>query len=84
LAISPPTTEEIDALIRIRLRMLGVDISVLPENDPSAVIDQTRVLQQCRSAMTDTAAISRYYLDAEEYPPVLYPAPQTAWSEVLS
>lgn len=79
---TPPSEAEITALVMTRLRMLGVDISVLPADDPAAPMDQRRALSACRGAMADTQAISRYVLDAQQYPPILYPAPLTEWSEV--
>jgi hypothetical protein len=80
VAPAPPTEEEITAYITTRLRMIGVDLSVLPENDPSAPVDQRRAIASCRSALSDVAPVTAYTLDAQRYAPILYPAPHSEWT----
>ncbi|GAA2112932.1 hypothetical protein [Actinomadura alba] len=81
MAPTPPTEAEIDVYITTRLRMLGVDLSVLPADAPSAPIDQARAMAACRGALADVAPVTRYELDAQRYAPLVYPAPQSEWSE---
>lgn len=70
-----PTDEELDAFILTRLEMLGVDLSVLPEDDPDAPADRRRILASARSFLRTTpAGIANYALDALGPPPLLYPS----------
>jgi hypothetical protein len=72
---------ELDALILTRLRLCGVDISVLPEDDPSAPADQRRILNSARGFLRGTpGAIIAYEMDPQDLPPVLYPAEMTGWT----
>ncbi|MFC5750601.1 hypothetical protein [Actinomadura rugatobispora] len=80
MAPTPPTEAEIDTFITTRLRMIGIDLSVLPENDPSAPADRARALAACRSALADVAPVTAYRLDAQRYAPILYPAPHSEWT----
>ena len=71
----PPTRDELDDYIRTRLSLIGIDLSVLPEDDPSAPADQLRVLRSARNVLTGTVpALSDYSLDPQEVPPSMYPA----------
>lgn len=68
------TDEELDAYILTHLRMLGVDLSVLPEDDRSAPADQKRILGSARRFLRTTPrAIADFPLDPQEVPPGLYP-----------
>jgi len=70
-----PTDEELDAFILMRLEMLGVDLSVLPEDDPDAPADRRRILASARRFLRTTpAGIVNYTLDPLGPPPILYPA----------
>jgi hypothetical protein len=67
----PLSDEELDRFIELRLRMAGVDLSVLPENDPSAPADQLRVLRSARNFLRNTAsALSAAELDPQVVPPI--------------
>jgi hypothetical protein len=69
----PFTDEELDAYILLRLRSLGVDLSVLPEDDRAAPTDRRRILDSARRFLRTTpAAIHRFAIDPQEFPPVLY------------
>lgn len=82
MATTPPTDAELDAYILTRLRLIGIDISVLPVNDPSAPADQTRVISSTRNILRNTVpAISNYVANVQEVPPALYPAPLTEWTK---
>ena len=71
----PPSREELDDYIRTRLALIGIDLSVLPEDDPDAPADQLRVLRSARRVLEQTVpALSDYSLDPQEVPPSLYPA----------
>jgi hypothetical protein len=60
--------EELDRFILTRLAIVGVDLSVLPVDDPEAPVDQARVLRSARSFLRNTVPeISGLEL-------VLYPA----------
>ncbi len=81
-ATVPPTDAELDAWIQARLQLIGIDLTQLPLNDPAAPADQTRVLASLRSFLRTTPpVISAYSPDVQEHPPVLYPAPLTAWTK---
>jgi hypothetical protein len=74
------TDEELNAYILTRLRIIGVDISVLPEDDADAPADQRRVLASARSLLRNTVpVISDFVIDVQEVPPMLYPAGFTSW-----
>lgn len=67
--------EELDAYILARLESLGVDLSVLPDDDPDAPADRRRILRSARRFLRNTpSAIAGFQLDPGEAPPVLYPA----------
>jgi hypothetical protein len=64
-----PTDEELDALIVTRLRLIGVDLDVLPENDPSAPADRRRILASARRFLRGTVtSLSRFELDPQRAP----------------
>ena len=67
--------EALDGHILARLGLLGVDLTVLPEDDPGAPVDQRRVLASARRFLRTTpGAIADFPLDAQEAPPEMYPA----------
>jgi hypothetical protein len=70
-----PTDAELDTAILARLALLGVDLSVLPEDDPDAPADQRRILASARRFLRSTPrAIADFAMDPQEVPPVAYPA----------
>lgn len=69
------TDQELDAWILTRLRMAGVDLSVLPEDDPQAPADRRRVLAGARRFLRGTpGAIAGFPMDPQETAPAMYPA----------
>jgi hypothetical protein len=67
--------EELDTHILTRLRLLGVDLSVLPEDDREAPADRRRILASARRFLRSTpSAIADFAMDPQEVPPVMYPA----------
>lgn len=67
--------EDLDAAILARLELLGVDLTVLPEEDADAPADQRRILSSARRFLRSTPqAIADFYIDPQEVPPVMYPA----------
>lgn len=67
--------QELDRYIRTRLALAGVDLSVLPEDDPGAPADQVRVLRSARRFLRERAPrIGALDLDPDTFPPVMYPA----------
>lgn len=67
--------EALDAYILTRLALAGVDLSVLPEDDPNAPADRRRVLSGARRFLRSTpGAIAGFAMDPQEVAPVLYPA----------
>lgn len=79
----PPTDAELDASIKARLALIGIDLAQLPLSDASAPADQTRVLSSLRGFLRGTVpVISNYLADVQENPPVEYPAQLVAWTEV--
>ena len=78
---TPPTDAELDTLIRARLALIGIDLAQLPVSDPSAPADQTRVMSSLRNFLRSTPkVISDYSPSVQDHPPVVYPAPFSAWT----
>jgi hypothetical protein len=82
VAAPPPTDAELDALARTYWALLGIDISVLPVDDPTAVVDQVRCLSSARSTLRSEVEITALVgLDDQADIAVLYPAPFAEWTE---
>ena len=75
-----PTDQELDALIRTRYALLGIDISVLPESDADAPMDQERLLANGRSILRQDVVVADFEIDPQFNLPVPHPAPFTAWT----
>jgi len=75
-----PTDEELDAFIRTRYALLGIDISVLPESDATAPMDQERLLANGRSILRQDAVAADFEIDPQFNLPVPHPAPFVAWT----
>ena len=66
---------ELDAYVLTRLKALGVDLSVLPEDDEDAPADRRRILASARRFLRSTpAAIHGFVMDPQAVPPAMYPA----------
>jgi hypothetical protein len=76
-----PTDEELDRYILTRYALLGVDISVLPVDDPEAPMDQRRLLANGRSILRQDAEAADFAIDPQYHLPQPFPAPFVAWSE---
>lgn len=75
------TDEQLDAYIETRLALLGVDLSVLPEDDEDAPADRLRILRSARRFLRTTpAAIADFELDPLGPAPAIYPSELTAWN----
>lgn len=73
--MTDPTDAELDAYILTRLKTIGIDLSVLPEDDSSAPADRRRILASARRMLRTTIpAISDFVVDPQEFPPAMYPA----------
>jgi hypothetical protein len=69
------TDDELDAYIQVRLKMAGVDLTVLPEDDSSAPADRKGILAAARRFLRSTpSAILAFEPDVQGVPPALYPA----------
>jgi hypothetical protein len=69
------TDDELDAYVLTRLKTLGVDLDVLPEDDDAAPSDQRRILEAARRFLRSTpSAILAFDPDVQAVPPALYPA----------
>lgn len=69
------TDAELDAFIHARLEAAGVDLSVLPEDDPDAPADQKRILEGARRFLRSTPpVILGFEPDVQEVAPSMYPA----------
>ena len=67
--------EELDAYVLTRLKMTGIDLSVLPVDDADAPADQLRILCSARCFLRSTpAAILDLEMDVQAVPPVMYPS----------
>ena len=76
------TDEELDAHILARLTLLGVDLGVLPEDDPDAPADRRRILGSARRFLRSTpGAIASLELDVAGPPPAMYPSDARAASD---
>lgn len=74
-ALQELSDAELDAYILTRLRSVGVDLAVLPQDDPSAPADQRRVLLSARRFLRSTpSAILAWEPDPQRVAPALYPA----------
>ncbi len=76
-----PSDEELDTYIRTRYALLGIDISVLPEEDSEAPMDQERLLANGRSILRQDVAAADFEIDPQFHLPVPHPAPFTAWTD---
>lgn len=76
-----PSDEELDLYIRTRYALLGVDISVLPESDEEAPMDQERLLANGRSILRDEVVAADFDIDPQFHLPVTHPAPFVAWTD---
>jgi len=66
---------DLDTLILARLELLGVDLSVLPDEDADAPADRSRILASARRFLRSTpGAIADFAMDPQQVPPVMYPA----------
>ncbi len=92
---TPPTNDELRALVATQLRQYGIDISVLPPGGPGLPSSdpvtgqptQFALISSCVSLITGSVTfIAGYKVDAgykqnvQENPPVLYPSPFSAWT----
>lgn len=69
------TDAELDTYVLTRLRHLGVDLGVLPEDDPDSPADRRRILAGARRFLRSTPpAILDYEPDVQRVPPAMYPA----------
>lgn len=67
--------EELDAYILARLASVGVDLSVLPEEDPDAPADRQGILAGARRFLRSTPpAILGWEADPQRVAPTMYPA----------
>jgi hypothetical protein len=76
-----PTDAELDAFIQFRLGMLGIDLSVLPVNDPSAPADQVRAFSSMRSTLRNQIQLLEFPLDPPYTIATYYASPQLAWTD---
>lgn len=79
--VTPPSDEELNVYIRTRYELLGVDISVLPESEPDAPMDQERLLENGRSILRQEVVAADFDIDPQFNLPVPHPAPFVAWTE---
>jgi hypothetical protein len=77
----PPTDAELDTYIRTRYALLGIDISVLPEDDAEAVMDQKRLLANGRGILRQDAEAANVSIDLQFALPMPYAAQFAAWTE---
>jgi sugar/nucleoside kinase (ribokinase family) len=69
------TDDQLDQYILTRLRSLGVDLSLLPDDDESAPADRKRILEDARRFLRRTPpAIAAFEMDAQLVAPIMYPA----------
>lgn len=74
-ALQELSDAELDAYILARLRSVGVDLEVLPDDDPDAPADLRRVLLGARRFLRSTpGAILAWEPDPPDAVPAMYPA----------
>lgn len=67
--------QELDAYVLARLRAAGVDLGVLPEDDPEAPADRSRILAGARRFLRSTPpAILGFEPDSQTVTPAMFPA----------
>lgn len=67
--------DDLDQYVLTRLATLGVDLSVLPQDDNEAPADQKRILASARRFLRSTPpAIHGFEMDVQNVPPEGYPA----------
>ena len=67
--------EELDAYVLTRLKITGIDLSVLPLDNADAPADQRRILSSARRFLRSTpTAILDFEMDVQAVPPVMYPS----------
>ena len=76
-----PTDAELDQYILFRFGMLGIDISVLPYDDPAAAVTQLDVLESCRDVIRNALTVLEYPLDPQYTIATYYASPQSAWTD---
>ena len=79
--VPSPTDDELNVYIRTRYALLGVDISVLPESDRDAPMDQDRLLANGRSILRQDVVAADFEIDPQFNLPVPHPAPFVAWTD---
>ena len=85
MAVPAPTDAELDTVAKTYWALLGIDISVLPVNDPAAIVDQARCLSSARSTLRAEATIMDYAgLDPQADIAVLYPTSFSEWTKLKS
>lgn len=74
MGVEDLSDEELNDYIHARLSMLGVDLSVLPEDDEDAPADRKRILESAREFLRGTPpAIVDFEMDRQAVPPEMYP-----------
>jgi len=76
------TDDELDAHILARLALLGIDLDVLPDDDPAAPADRRRILSSARRFLRSTpGAIAALEMDPAGPPPAMYPSELQRWTD---
>lgn len=76
-----PSDAELDTYIRTRYALLGIDISVLPESDASAPMDQERLLRNGRGILRQEAVAANFEIDPQFNVPLPFPPQLRAWTQ---
>jgi hypothetical protein len=76
-----PTDAELDVYIRTRYALLGIDISVLPQEDADAPMDQVRLLRNGRQILRQEVVAANFKIDPQFSVPMPFPAQFKAWTE---
>lgn len=76
-----PTDAELDAFIKLYLGVVGIDISVLPAADDSALVDQADVLSACRTRIRQNFQVLDLELDVQYNLATYYTSPQSIWTD---
>jgi hypothetical protein len=77
---TPPTPAELEAVARSTFALLGIDISVLPVDDPAAPMDQARIIEASIDILNKEPILAAYEVDGQADATALYPTPFLHWT----
>jgi hypothetical protein len=77
---TPPTDAELEVIARSTFALLGIDISILPADDPTAYIDQARVIRASVDILRREPILAAYEVNGQADFTTLYPTIVNEWT----